>query len=200
MQFSNTVVALYAIALAGYAAAQGGSMTINTPASVVQCQPVQLSWSGGTAPYFPSIIPGSQPGAAALKEFPSQQGTSLTWKCDLQQGTQITMQVRDSTGAVQYSSAVPIQNSSDSSCVNSNVSASPSGGPAATSTPGGSTTPNSPAPSGTAPSGPSSSNKPPAASTSAAPSASASPNAASSVTTGAFGVAAFAGLLGAALF
>ncbi|KAG8692595.1 hypothetical protein FRC09_011083 [Ceratobasidium sp. 395] len=195
MQFSNTFVALYAIALAGYAAAQG--MTVATPASVVQCQPVQLSWSGGAAPYFLSIIPGKQPGAAALKELPQQQGTSYTWTVDLPQGTSITVQIRDSTGFTQYSSDVVIQNSSDSSCLNGNTSAP---APAPTSTAGGSSSPNAPAPSNTAPNSSASTSRSSASATSAAPSASASPNAASSVTTGAFGVAAFAGLLGAALF
>ncbi|KAG8692569.1 hypothetical protein FRC09_011105 [Ceratobasidium sp. 395] len=194
MQLSNTVAALYAIALAGYAAAQG--MTVATPASVVQCQPVALSWSGGTAPYFPSIIPGKQPGAAALKEFPQQQGTSYTWKVDLPQGTSITLQIRDSVGTVQYSSDVVIQNSSDASCLNGNTSAP---APATTSaTAGSSSSPSTPAPSNTAPNGSATTSRS-ASATPAAPSASAS-NAASSVATGAFSVAAFAGLLGAALF
>ncbi|QRV75136.1 hypothetical protein RhiJN_03151 [Ceratobasidium sp. AG-Ba] len=196
MQLSHTFVALYAVALAGFAAAQS-TMTVATPASVVQCQPVQLSWSGGTAPYFPSIIPGQQAGAPALKEFPSQTGTSLTWTVDLIANTYITIQVRDSTGSVQYSSAVSIQNSSDASCVNGSVSASASGGPAATtpaaSTPAGT----SAAATGTAPAG-SRSNS--VSKTSAAPSATTSPNSASAVTKGSFGVAALAGLIGAALF
>ncbi|CAE7194916.1 unnamed protein product [Rhizoctonia solani] len=199
--FSKTVVALYALVLAGAAAAQS-TMTVATPASVVQCQPVALSWSGGTAPYFPSIIPGQQAGAAALKEFPSQTGTSLTWTVDLIANTYITIQVRDSTGTVQYSSAVSIQNSADSSCVNASVSATPSGGAGgSTATPTGGAS--SAAASATAPAaGSSSSSRAAASATSAAPSAStsSSSNAASAVTKGALGVAGLAGLIGAALF
>ncbi|KAG8743667.1 hypothetical protein FRC10_011636 [Ceratobasidium sp. 414] len=212
MHFSHTVVALYAIALAGFAAAQGG-LTVATPASIVQCQPAQLSWSGGTGPYFPSIIPGSQPNAAALKSFPSQPGTSLVWNpVDLAQGTSITIQVRDSTGAVQYSSAVTIQNSSDASCLNGGASTGAAGASTApaTSNPAATT----PAASTAAPS-----NTTPRASRQArlglihsassaagsstrsvaSASASAKPNSASTVTKGAFGVAALAGLVGAAL-
>ncbi|CAE6410763.1 unnamed protein product [Rhizoctonia solani] len=199
--FSHTVVALYALVLAGAAAAQS-TMTVATPASVVQCQPVALSWSGGTAPYFPSIIPGQQAGAAALKEFPSQTGTSLTWTVDLIANTYITIQVRDSTGTVQYSSAVSIQNSADSSCVNSNVSATASGGSTATATGGATTAPASattPAGSASA-SGSSSRASASASATSAATSSTSSSNAASVVTKGAFGVAGFASLIGAALF
>ena len=198
--FSKTVVALYAIALAGYASAQ--SFTVATPASVVQCQPAALSWSGGQAPYFPSIIPGSQPGAAALKEFPSQTGTSLVWTADLAAGTSITIQIRDSTGGVQYSSAITIQTSADASCVNAGVSATASSGAGATS----------PAATGTAPAATTTAaggNTSAAASgtrsaasnaSSAASTATTTPNSASAVTKGAFGVAGLAGLIGAALF
>ncbi|KEP46754.1 putative transmembrane protein [Rhizoctonia solani 123E] len=212
--FSHTAVALYALVLAGAAAAQ--SFTVATPASVVQCQPAQLSWSGGQAPYFPSIIPGSQPGAAALKEFPSQPGTSLVWTVDLAAGTSITIQIRDSTGGVQYSSAISIQTSADSSCVNAGVSATASGGSgAATSTSAAAGAPSSTAagavsttaaPAGTASSAISSASTRAAASaTSASASASASAtgtnsNSASMLTKGAFGVAGLAGLIGAALF
>jgi hypothetical protein len=34
------------------------ALTINTPASIVECQPVQLSWSNGTAPYYLAVLPG----------------------------------------------------------------------------------------------------------------------------------------------
>ncbi|CAE6463915.1 unnamed protein product [Rhizoctonia solani] len=202
--YSKSVAALYALALAGAAMAQS-TMTVATPASVVQCQPVALSWSGGTAPYFPSIIPGQQAGAAALKEFPSQTGTTLTWTVDLIANTYITIQVRDSTGSVQYSSAVSIQNSADSSCVNGNVSATPSGSSSATATGGAS----SAAPTATSPAtsaGNTSTNTSrPAAtvtgtSSAATSTATNSSNSASMVTKGAFGVAGIAGLIGAALF
>ncbi|CAE6370426.1 hypothetical protein RSOLAG1IB_01551 [Rhizoctonia solani AG-1 IB] len=200
--YSKSVAALYALVLAGAAAAQ--SMTVATPPSVVQCQPVALSWSGGTAPYFPSIIPGQQAGAAAIKEFPSQTGTSLTWTVDLIANTYITVQIRDSTGAIQYSSAVTIQNSADSSCVNGNVSATASGGSSATAT-GGAT---SAAPTATSPAtsaGNTSANTSRTATVTGTTSAATSTatnntNSASMVTKGAFGVAGIAGLIGAALF
>ncbi|KAF8604200.1 hypothetical protein BDV93DRAFT_522653 [Ceratobasidium sp. AG-I] len=211
--FSNTIVALYALALAGAAAAQAGGFTVATPASVVQCQPASLSWSGGTAPYFPSIIPGSQPGAAALKEFPSTSSTSQVWTVDLAQGTSITIQVRDSSGALQYSSAITIQNSSDASCVNASVSGTGAAGSsapvtsdaAATSAPAATTAPAASSAAGSsstrAASSASASVSRSASATSASASASAAANnAASAVTKGAFGVAALAGLIGAALF
>ncbi|CAE6473238.1 unnamed protein product [Rhizoctonia solani] len=197
--YSKSIAALYALVLAGAAAAQS-TMTVATPPSVVQCQPVQLSWSGGTAPYFPSIIPGQQAGSPALKEFPSQTGTSLTWTVDLIASTYITIQIRDSTGQLQYSSAVSIQNSADASCVNANISASASGG----STPTGGAT--SAAPTATSPAGTTSSGTVRTATTvtgtTSAPTSTSTnnTNSASMVTKGAFGVAGLAGLIGAALF
>jgi len=55
------------------------SLTVASPASLVQCQPVQLSWGQGTAPFYVSIIPGGQPSAAALESFPTTSDTTMTW-------------------------------------------------------------------------------------------------------------------------
>ncbi|CAE6505282.1 unnamed protein product [Rhizoctonia solani] len=120
--------------------AQGS--TINTPASVVQCQPVQVSWTSANTPVFISIIPGGQAGAAALQDFGQQTGTSLTWTANIAAGTSITFQLRDSTGAVAfssrtraasvrdssgavaYSAPATVQSSSDSSCLGAGASTS----------------------------------------------------------------------------
>ncbi|KAL5485728.1 hypothetical protein ACEPAI_6769 [Sanghuangporus weigelae] len=116
-----------AIALFASLAAQVFALTVNTPPSIVQCQPVLLTWTDGTAPYFPSIIPGGQVSATPLKSFDSTSATQLTWNVDIAAGTSITIALRDSTGAQVYSDAVTIASSSDSSCVNSSVSVSGSG-------------------------------------------------------------------------
>lgn len=34
--------------------------TLTTPASLVQCQPALLTISGGTGPYFVTVIPGGE--------------------------------------------------------------------------------------------------------------------------------------------
>ncbi|KAL5503859.1 hypothetical protein ACEPAH_7930 [Sanghuangporus vaninii] len=113
-----------AIALFASLAAQVYALTVNTPTSVVQCQPVLLTWTDGTAPYYPSIIPGGQVSASALKSFDSTSATQLTWTVDIAAGTSITVALRDSTGEQVYSDAVTIASSSDSSCVNSSVTVS----------------------------------------------------------------------------
>jgi hypothetical protein len=59
-----------------------------------------------------SILPGNQPGAAALVDFGRQEGNSLTWTANLAAGTSIFLQVRDSNGAVGQSGTISIQSSS----------------------------------------------------------------------------------------
>ncbi|KAF8199580.1 hypothetical protein BJ912DRAFT_655872 [Pholiota molesta] len=93
------------------------SLTINTPTSVVQCQPELLSWTDGAPPYYVSILPGGEPGATPIKSFDTQTGMSLTWNVDIAAGTSVTFALKDSTGATAYTDTVPIQAGPDSSCV-----------------------------------------------------------------------------------
>ncbi|KAJ7498812.1 hypothetical protein FB451DRAFT_11264 [Mycena latifolia] len=102
------------------------ALTVNTPtsSSVVVCEPIALSWSDGTAPYYLSIIPGGDTSSAALKSFDSTSDTSLTWTVDIAAGTSISLALKDSTGTVAYSDAVTIQTGSDTSCVSTSTAAS----------------------------------------------------------------------------
>jgi len=92
-------------------------LTINTPSSVVQCQPVLLSWAAGTPPYYLSLIPAGQVSAPALLTFPTQNGTSLTWIVNEASGTTFNVAVKDSTGTVAYTDIVTVQPGTDSSCL-----------------------------------------------------------------------------------
>ncbi|KAG8948046.1 hypothetical protein FRC04_010088 [Tulasnella sp. 424] len=40
--------------------------SINTPSGVIQCLPVQLTFSGTSPPFIVTIVPGGQAGAAPL--------------------------------------------------------------------------------------------------------------------------------------
>lgn len=71
---------------------------INTPASLTVCQPAALSWTGGTAPYYLSVLPGGQASGTPLESFGEQQGTSYTWTVNIASGTAITLALTDSTG------------------------------------------------------------------------------------------------------
>ncbi|CAE6429678.1 unnamed protein product [Rhizoctonia solani] len=112
-------------ALVAFIYAQVVDPSINTPASLVQCQPALITWTATKTPVFVSIIPGGQPGAAALIDFGAQNSSSLTWNVDMAAGSSITFQVRDATGAVAYSAPVTVQTSSDASCVEHSASVAP---------------------------------------------------------------------------
>ncbi|KAH8118063.1 hypothetical protein DFH11DRAFT_1541308 [Phellopilus nigrolimitatus] len=156
------------------AAADGGD-TLAVGASrtsVVQCLPQLLTWSGGTAPYFLSVLPGGQPSAAALVTFPETNSTSTTWNVNVASGTSIGLTLRDSTGATAQSAPVTVQSSSDSSCVGqsaSTVSGSSTGAvTGASTTAGASTTGTSPSSSGAKSSGTATSSSASSSSSSAA--------------------------------
>lgn len=131
--FTASIVAASAFT-AAYA--QGNVPIIQSPASLVTCQPALLSFSGGQAPYYISVLPGGQPSATPLVQFPVQNGNSYTWTVNLPAGSSYSLQIRDSTGAVNYSSELPVQAGTDTSCIGQSASGSGSsttGAPIATS-------------------------------------------------------------------
>ncbi|EGN99258.1 hypothetical protein SERLA73DRAFT_137520 [Serpula lacrymans var. lacrymans S7.3] len=117
----SVFISLVSVALL-VAGAVAQSFTINTPANVVECQPTLLQWSGGTGPYYLSILPGSSPGSAALEDLGQQSGTSVTWTCNIAAGTSIGLTLRDSTGATAQSAPFTV-NPGSSSCLNSTSTA-----------------------------------------------------------------------------
>ncbi|EJF64641.1 hypothetical protein DICSQDRAFT_166805 [Dichomitus squalens LYAD-421 SS1] len=90
-------------------ASASGNLMINTLSGPTECVPVQFTWSGGQAPYYLSLIPGGQPSAQAIRQFPIQNGNSYTWTVDLASGTSFTTELRDKTGAVAYSDIQNVQ-------------------------------------------------------------------------------------------
>ncbi|WVQ71661.1 hypothetical protein IAR50_001201 [Cryptococcus sp. DSM 104548] len=98
------------------------ALTINSPASLIECQPASLTWSDGTAPYYLAIIPGGEVSASAYESFDAVDSSPYTWTVNLASGTNITVKVTDSTGTIAYSSAVVIQEGSSSSCLTSSIS------------------------------------------------------------------------------
>ncbi|KAF8841764.1 hypothetical protein BDN67DRAFT_1002062 [Paxillus ammoniavirescens] len=180
MKFITAIVALATVVPAVL-----GQMTINTPASVTECEPTQFTWSGGTPVYYLSLVPAGQPSAPPFKQFPTQSGTSYTWNTDLGSGTSFTVSLKDSTGLTAYSDIVTIQPGSSSACLNSTVSESGSAAPSPTSS----------GASGSSNTGSTSS------STASATAGASQKNAANRlIMSTSFGVAGFMGLVGAALF
>ncbi|KAI9000588.1 hypothetical protein BD414DRAFT_472131 [Trametes punicea] len=100
----------------------GQGPKINTLTSPTQCEPVQFTWQGGVPPYYLSLVPGGQPQAQALRQFPAQNGDSMTWTVDLPAGTSFTSSLRDSTGAQAFSDIQTVQSGPDNSCLSNSVS------------------------------------------------------------------------------
>ncbi|WVO18984.1 uncharacterized protein IAS62_000260 [Cryptococcus decagattii] len=182
------------------ATAWAEDLKVNSPASVVVCQPVALSWSGGTAPYIVAVIPGGQSSAAALETISdNESGNQVTWKADIDAGTSITFKITDASGSIQYSSPVTIQDG-DASCVNSSASnstsaasgSSSSGNSSATSSADSTGAAAGGAASGSSAAASGSSNTASASSGSASGSSASSSSAADSTTTGSSGSAAAA--------
>ncbi|KIM84845.1 hypothetical protein PILCRDRAFT_87227 [Piloderma croceum F 1598] len=123
------------------AVAFGQSLTINTPSNPVECQPTQLTWTGGSPPYFLSIFPGGEPTGTALEDLGQQNATQFTWIADLAAGTSCGFSLKDSTGLLAQSGTVTIQAGTSTSCLKSG------GG----STSGGSSSSSASSPAGTTP-------------------------------------------------
>ncbi|KAL8283947.1 hypothetical protein RQP46_005060 [Phenoliferia psychrophenolica] len=111
--------------------ALGQTLMINSPSSLVQCQPTLLSWSGGTAPYYVTVIPGGEPSATPLESFAETSATSYTWTVDIASGTSITIALKDSTGALAYTAQSTIQAGTTTSCPASSTVANGSASTAA---------------------------------------------------------------------
>jgi hypothetical protein len=118
--------------LALFVAGALAQLTINTPANVVECQPILLSWSGGVSPYFLSILPGGSPTAAALEDLGEMNTTSVTWTCNIQAGVSLGLTLRDSSGTVAQSAPFTVNPGSSTTCLNT-TSIVP--GPTAATTP-----------------------------------------------------------------
>jgi len=100
-------------------------LTVNTPAQVVECEPLQITWTGGTGPFFLTILPGNQPTGEAIVNLGEFNGNSVTWlvNINIQSYSSIIINLRDSTGAISQSAPVNIQTQSVS-CNTSSLSVS----------------------------------------------------------------------------
>jgi len=120
-----------ALAFTGLVAAQG--VVINTP-SLTECQPAAISYSGGTPPYFIIVLPAATaPNGVALEQFPSQAAAgTYTWSpVNLPSGTNVTLGIRDGTGALNYAAPVVIAAGTSDAC----LTATTTSGAGASSTP-----------------------------------------------------------------
>ncbi|PCH42419.1 hypothetical protein WOLCODRAFT_152448 [Wolfiporia cocos MD-104 SS10] len=116
------------------------SLTIDTPSDVSECVPTQFTWSGGVAPYYlgrlsltqqyaialeflQSIEPGSDPSGTPLQQYGPLSGTSLTWSTNITANTQVSLTIKDSTGATDQSAPFEIGTGS-TSCLSASAGSS----------------------------------------------------------------------------
>jgi hypothetical protein len=121
---------LAAVALLSLVAAT--QAVINTPSSLVTCEPTLLSWDATTAPYYLTVIPAGEPSATPLENLGTITGTQYTWNVDLAAGTAVSIALKDSTGTTLYTSELTITAGSSTSCVGASSSAASSSTSAST--------------------------------------------------------------------
>ncbi|KAF9816653.1 hypothetical protein IEO21_03958 [Rhodonia placenta] len=124
------------VALAAFASGVAG-LTINTPSDVSECIPTLLTWSGGTGPYYLSIEPGNDPSGAPLQQYGPLEGTSFTWPTNITSSQQVSLTIKDSTGATNQCAPFNI-NAGSSSCIGASASASSGASSASSSASGAS--------------------------------------------------------------
>ncbi|GAA5978957.1 hypothetical protein JCM11641_000107 [Rhodosporidiobolus odoratus] len=112
--------------------------TINSPASVTECLPQQLTVNGGEGPYTVQVLPGGSAGGTPLETFPTlDQAGSVRWVADLPAGQNITFSVRDNSGVLAFSAPVPILPGTSTDCLGQNASGGSATTDAASSTSSG---------------------------------------------------------------
>ncbi|KAG2066652.1 hypothetical protein BDR04DRAFT_1106311 [Suillus decipiens] len=113
------------VSLALFVAGALAQFTINTPVNVVECQPTLLTWSGGISPYYLTVVhlPGATPNGVALENLGQQNGTSVTWICNIASGQSIGLTLRDSSGSIAQTAPFTVNPGSSTSCTdNTSVS------------------------------------------------------------------------------
>jgi len=138
--------AVLAVSVAALFSLAQSQVTVNTPPQLVECQPIQITWSGGVSPYFLSVFPDGNP-SVVLENLSNSSisGTSFTWEVNIASGQSVGFAVRDSTGVTGQSAAVGIQAGTSTTCVGQSVSGSAASGttsssPASTGGSSGATT------------------------------------------------------------
>ncbi|KAF8151350.1 hypothetical protein B0H34DRAFT_727284 [Crassisporium funariophilum] len=113
MRATSALIAL----LGSFASVVCAQLAINTPVNAVVCEPTLITWSGGTPPYFLTVLPAGSPGGPALVDLGVQTGVSTTWNTNVAAGTSVVLGLRDSTGAFATSAAFTINPGPDKSCL-----------------------------------------------------------------------------------
>lgn len=103
------------------------ALVIDTPtATVAQCQTVDLTWSGGVAPYYPDVTSTDTAFLLEMLDPVGTRATSGTWLVSVAAGAQIIFEVYDAAGSRNQSDVVTVQAGTDVSCLGQ-ISFAPAG-------------------------------------------------------------------------
>ncbi|KAK7048883.1 hypothetical protein R3P38DRAFT_3620333 [Favolaschia claudopus] len=113
--------------LAVGAVAHRPDLTINNipeartpPASLAECQPLLITFAGGTPPYtiLDSDVDTDPVSASHLADFENVSGTAITWPAvNASQGTQLLISIEDSTGLTRTTPPFPVTQGSGDGCL-----------------------------------------------------------------------------------
>ncbi|KAG9042736.1 hypothetical protein FS837_010449 [Tulasnella sp. UAMH 9824] len=103
--------------------------SINTPTGVIQCQPVQLTYSGTAPPFIITVMPGGQTDVAPLVSLGPTSENAITWVANLSPNNNYTLVIRDQMGRTNPSAPFMIYPGTTTNCP------APSQAPAASQTP-----------------------------------------------------------------
>ncbi|KAG6810389.1 hypothetical protein H0H92_012072 [Tricholoma furcatifolium] len=103
-------------------ATSGADFTINTPSNAVVCEPLLISWTGGIAPYYLSVVPAVLP-QNSLAEFGGIDAESFTWTVNVEGGTSVGLSITDGNGEAAQSPWFAVHPGPNSDCLASSTSA-----------------------------------------------------------------------------
>ncbi|KAK7463537.1 hypothetical protein VKT23_006885 [Stygiomarasmius scandens] len=128
----STLVTVALFAAASIRGVAADPFQINTPQSVKQCEPVDLSWSGGVAPFNIIAVPSADPCADALQDLGDIDQWTKKWTPKLPAGSTVVLSLLDTTGEETWSGEITVE-AGDDSCVPADLLASASSVAAAAS-------------------------------------------------------------------
>ncbi|RXK40853.1 hypothetical protein M231_01912 [Tremella mesenterica] len=67
------------------------------------CQPVAITWTGGTGPYHVWVIQSGQDNATPLEDFGVVSAAAMVWVVNIPVGSSVTFALQDQTGQTVYS-------------------------------------------------------------------------------------------------
>jgi hypothetical protein len=108
---------LVSVALFSLAAVKGANaqFTVDTP-TIIQCQPVQLNWTGGDASYAVLAVPPSDP-CDTIADFGDHNVTAGQFTVPAPAGTTVAFLVIDSNAAEAWTNNIVIGASNNTSCL-----------------------------------------------------------------------------------